>query len=204
MQKKLSALLTMLAVFLVPAVASAHVIVTPSQAGIGQELVFNISSPNEQQTPIIKVTLDIPNGVSDVVPTVENGWTITTTTSGSGSNAEISSITWEGGQIPVGERTDFGFGAQVPAKATNLDWKAYQTYANGTVVHWDQTPAGSDDANGNAGPYSITKVINDLTPTASSSNTAKANTTLPTVVAIAALVVAFAALLKPTSPTAKK
>jgi uncharacterized protein YcnI len=187
-----SAIFTVLAL-LVPALASAHVIVTPAQAGIGQELVFNVSSPNEQETPIVKVTLNIPNGVSEVVPTEKDGLTISTTTSGSGSNVEISSITWSGSQIPVGQREDFGFGAQVPGHTTTLDWKAYQTYANGTIVHWDQQPNGkSDDATGDAGPFSVTKVVNDLTAapaTSSSSNT------LPLAVACLALVVSVAAIL---------
>jgi uncharacterized protein YcnI len=190
-----SAALTTLAL-LVPALASAHVIVTPSQAGIGQELVFNVSSPNERQTPIIKVTLDIPQGVSDVVPTEKDGWTIATATTGSGTNAEISSITWSGGQIPVGQRTDFGFGAQVPATATSLDWKAYQTYADGTVVHWDQTPAGSDDATGNASPFSVTKVVNDLNTPAKATGSSN---TWPLIIACLALVVSVAAWLRKAS-----
>jgi uncharacterized protein YcnI len=178
-----SALFTILAL-LVPALASAHVIVTPSQAGIGQELVFNVSSPNEQQTPIIQVTLDIPSGISDVVPTQKDGWAINTT---------ASSITWSGGQIPVGQRADFSFGAQVPGQPVTLDWKAYQTYADGTVVHWDQQPNGkSDDASGNAGPFSVTKVVNDLTPTTSSSSN-----TLPLAIACLALVISVAAILRP-------
>ena len=35
-----------------PAIASAHVIVTPNQAGVAAELTFNISVPNEQQTAV--------------------------------------------------------------------------------------------------------------------------------------------------------
>jgi uncharacterized protein YcnI len=189
---------------LVPALASAHVIVTPSTADVGQELVFNISSPNEQQTPIVKLTLDIPNGVSDVVPTEKDGWTISTTTSGSGDTAEISSITWSAGQIPVGQREDFGFGAQLPGNATTLDWKAYQTYADGTVVHWDQKPAGSDDSTGDAGPYSETKVIDDLTATPASTTTASSssNNGLTLFLAVVAIVVSVGSLLR--SSTVKK
>jgi uncharacterized protein YcnI len=201
--RNLSAVCTGLALLL-PALASAHVIVTPSQAGIGTEQLFNVSSPNEQQTPIVKVTLNIPNGVTAVVPTEKEGWTINTTTSGNGSAAMISSITWGGSQIPVGERTDFGFAAQVPATATNLDWKAYQTYANGTVVHWDQIPAGSDDAAGNAGPFSVTKVVNDLTPATTRATTSKNSNTPTLIVALLALVISVAAVLRPTSSRKRK
>ena len=191
MIKKLSGFITMFIglALLAPALASAHVIVTPSQAGVGQELVFNVSSPNERQTPITQVTLNIPRGVSDVVPTEKDGWTINTATSAS----EISSITWSAGQIPVGQRTDFSFSAQVPGQATNLDWKAYQTYADGTIVHWDQTPKGSDDATGTAGPFSVTKVVNDL---ASPKTTTQNNDTLPLIISVLALFIAVAAFLR--------
>jgi predicted lysophospholipase L1 biosynthesis ABC-type transport system permease subunit len=45
--------------------------------------------------------------------------------------------------------------------ASDLEWKAYQTYADGTVVSWDQkeeahTDTDSDDAA--SGPLSVTKV----------------------------------------------
>ena len=143
--------------------AFAHVIVTPGQVGVGQELTFNVSVPNERTTPVTSVKLDIPDGVTSVVPTEKPGWTITTQQ----SNNTITAITWTG-SMPVGLRDDFSFSAQVPANPTELDWKAYQTYGDGTVVHWDQQPAGSDDSTGDAGPYSVTQVVDDIgTPTAS-------------------------------------
>lgn len=197
MYKKLSALLLLLAVFLAPAVASAHVIVTPGQTGIGEELTFNISVPNEQQTPVVDLKLDIPSGVMNVVPTATPGWTITTSDNGNTQNPVITAITWSRGSIAVGQREDFTFSAQVPATATELDWKAYQTYADGTVVHWDQKPAGSDDSTGNAGPYSITKVVNDLTatPATTTSNVSKSTVYGSYALAAVALVVAVSDLL---------
>ncbi len=50
----------------------------------------------------------------------------------------MSAVTWSG-TIPVGQREDFSFGAQVPGTAMQLDWKAYQTYTDGTVVHWTKS-----------------------------------------------------------------
>jgi uncharacterized protein YcnI len=185
-------------IMLVPAIASAHVIVTPNTAGVGEELVFNVSCPNEQQTPIVKLTLDMPKGVSEVVPTEKDGWMITTTSNGSTSDPEVTSITWTGttSTIPVGQREDFGFGAQVPGSATTLDWKAYQTYADGTIVHWDQTPNGkSDDSVGDAGPYSVTKVTDDLTATPAVTTKSSSNT-LPLVISVIALLVGVYGLLR--------
>lgn len=169
----------------VPAVALAHVVVTPAQAGVAEELVFNVSVPNERQSDVTSIRLTLPKGVSDVAPTALAGWTISTSKSG----AEVGSITWNG-DIPVGQRQDFSFSAQMPAAAASLDWKAYQTYADGTVVHWDQKPNGSDDASGNAGPYSVTNVVNDLATTSTAGNSPR--TTLALTLSIVAI--AFSAL----------
>jgi len=189
MKKILASTLTgVVAVIALPAVAFAHVIVTPKQAGVGEELVFNVSVPNERNAPVSSVKLDIPKGVDDVTPTIIPGFTITTT----GGTGNVHSITWAG-SIPVGQREDFSFGAQVPATATQLDWKAYQTYTDGTVVHWDQKPAGSDDATGNSGPYSVTKVVNDLNSDASTA-TNSSKGTLALSLSVAALVLSIASL----------
>jgi uncharacterized protein YcnI len=157
MKKHIVSLLAGGLIIALPAVASAHVIVTPGQVGVGEEPIFSISVPNERSSDVTSVRLAIPDGVQDVTPTVTPGWAITTEKKGD----TITSVTWTG-DIPAGQRIDLSFGAQAPGKATQLDWKAYQSYADGTVVHWDQKPAGSDDADGDAGPYSVTKVVDDL------------------------------------------
>jgi uncharacterized protein YcnI len=200
-QKSIVTMTTSLAVIIfVPSVAFAHVIITPGQAGVGEEILFNVSVPNEQQTPMTSLRVTVPSGVKEVVPTVKADWIITTTSS-SVKNPEVTSITWDGGSIPVGQREDFSFSAQAPAATTDLDWKAYQTYADGTVVHWDQKPAGSDDSAGNAGPYSVTHVNNDLAMPAAAppvpSSGSNANTAL--VISLVALVISvstFAAVRK--------
>jgi uncharacterized protein YcnI len=192
--KKILIAFLMFLIMAIPGVASAHVIVTPNQADVGQELTFNVSVPNERNTPVVSIELDLPSGVAEVVPTEKDGWTIRTTTDGSISDPELSSITWTAGNIPVGEREDFSFSAQVPGSATTLDWKAYQTYGDGTVVHWDQTPNGkSDDSVGNSGPYSVTHVVNDLsnTATTSTSNGSTSMATLALVIALSALLVSI-------------
>jgi uncharacterized protein YcnI len=198
MTKKLltGTITSLVAVVLMPAVAFAHVVVTPNKVGVGSELTFNISVPNEQQTPIVNVKLDIPDGVSEVIPTAKDGWTIDTTTNGDAKDPEVTAITWSAGTIPVGQRDDFSFSAQVPAKATSLDWKAYQTYADGTVVHWDQKPAGSDDSTGNAGPYSVTTVVNDLNASSTATTkTSSSNANIALVLSLVALVLGATALL---------
>jgi uncharacterized protein YcnI len=156
-----------------------------------------VGVPNEQQTPVVNVKLAIPDGATNVTPTIATGWTIDTTTNGAAKNPEITAIAWSGGSIPVGQREDFSFSAQVPAKATELDWKAYQTYADGTAVHWDQKPAGSDDSTGDAGPYSVTSVVNDLNTTpAAATKTSSSSANIALVLSLVALVLGATALLR--------
>lgn len=160
MRKRLvtSIFLSIAVISLIPGAAFAHVVVTPKTAGIGEYVTFTVSVPNEEQVPVTRLKLDIPEGVNDVTPTSKDDWTITTTKNGD----VVTEILWSNGQIPVGQRQEFSFSAQTPAKTDDLNWKAYQTYADGTVVHWDQAPTMNNDAT-NAGPYSVTKISDDVT-----------------------------------------
>jgi uncharacterized protein YcnI len=163
MKKQVASIVAGAVIMALPVIASAHVVVTPAQVGIGEESLFSISVPNERTVDVTSVSLTIPSGVTDVTPTVVPGWAITTEKSGD----TVTAVTWKG-EIPAGQRIDLEFQAQAPSKKATIDWKAYQTYADGTTVHWDQKPAGSDDADGDSGPYSVTKVIDDLDTPASS------------------------------------
>jgi len=162
-----------LAIF-APLTAFAHVVVTPATANVGDHVLFNVSVPNERESDVTMLKLNIPKGLDDVQPDVMAGWTITTEKSGD----TVSAITWTG-TIPVGQRADFAFKAQAPAQAGELDWKAYQTYGDGTVVSWDQKPvanAGDNDA-ATTGPYSITKVSDDLDQPAATADQADSSKT---------------------------
>jgi len=175
--------------------ASAHVIVTPSSVGVASFQTFSVSVPTEKDVPTVSLKLVMPDGLNEVVPTVKQGWQITTKKNGD----QITEIDWTGGSIPVGLRDDFTFNAQAPPNPTQLHWKAYQTYADGSVVSWDAKPNGSDDATGNQGPYSITEVVNDLTP----AKTAASNSNGPYILSTAALALAIVALVKSFSRPSK-
>ena len=191
-QLLLGSLISIAAISLIPGMAFAHVVVTPSQTAVGQGLIFSISVPNEEQVAVTNVKLEIPEGVTDVMPTTKEGWMITTTKSGS----EVTEVVWSEGAINSGERQDFSFSARVPAKVTDINWKAYQTYADGTVVHWDQKPTGSDDADGNAGPYSVTHVVNDLSDSTTTPAKDQAPISLLTIaVSIVAIILSISSLL---------
>lgn len=181
---------------LAPLTASAHVVVTPITAQTGERVNFNVSVPNERSVAVTSLKLSIPDGLSNVMPTVQAGFTISTAKNADGN---LTSITWLG-QIPVGQRADFGFKAIAPATSGDLNWKAYQTYADGVVVAWDQSNSTSttDSEDATSGPYSVTKVTasnvadDDLVNASSSSNLA----ILALVVSVAALLVGLLLLLR--------
>lgn len=143
------------------AVASAHVVVKPAEVVTAGFQTFTIGVPNEKAIPTTEVKLAIPEGLQYVSPTVKSGWSINVEKEGSGEDATVKSITWSGGEIGEGLRDDFTFSAKVPENATELQWKAYQTYADGTVVSWDQAESDNSHGGGNSGPFSVTKVVTE-------------------------------------------
>lgn len=190
-QLRNTTLIFVVAGLLIPGLAAAHVVVTPDQVGIGDTQIFTVSVPNEKTSAVTQVKLLLPSGLEEVAPIVKDGWTTTTTK----QHDEVTALTWSQGTVPVGFDDNFSFRAQVPSRTTTLTWKAYQTYADGTTVAWDQAPTGranDDDDGESTGPYSVTTVINDLTAPKPSSS----NNILSLAIAVVALIIALAALLR--------
>ncbi len=196
MLKRLSVLLA-LSLLLFPAMASAHVVVTPKSANIGERTTFNVSVPNEKDIDVTQVKLDIPSSLQGATPTVKPGWTIQVDKQGEGESAVVKSITWTGGIIPAGQRDDFTFRSQAPTKPTQINWKAYQTYADGTVASWDQPPSAKESEGDAAGPYSVTKIVNDLAakPAAAKDSSGESSDTLPLALSVIAVVISVGGVL---------
>lgn len=223
MNKKYIVAAAFAAALLVPsAFVSAHAVVKPNQAGIAAFQVFTLGVPSEKPIATTSVRLVLPDGLNFVTPNVKPGWKVEVKTQSTGKQVKDDDgnmideqkpveIDWTGGSIPAGQRDEFLFQAQVPSQATTLDWKVYQTYADGSVLSWDQDPKTPQpkDASGNSdfskvGPYSETMVVNDLTPTPSATGTADTNssskrdttTTLALALSIVAVVFSVLALRK--------
>ena len=176
----LGSFLTVFALLLSVSTVFAHVSVKPAQVGVGAFQTFTVGVPNEKGVAATKVRLVIPEGLEHVSPNVKSGWKVDMVHEESVSMAEdaaghdehvVKEIIWTG-NIPSGFREDFYFSAKVPADTTTVVWKAYQTYADGSVVSWELTPEMEQpkDEKGNPdyskfGPASTTKVVNDLTQT---------------------------------------
>jgi uncharacterized protein YcnI len=141
--------------FLVVTPVSAHVVVKPNEVKVSAYQTFTMGVPNEKDTPTVELRLVIPEGMRSVMPNVKPGWTITTVKQGD----RVTEITWTGGSVPVGQRDEFLFSAQAPADASIVEWKAYQKYADGTVVAWDQLSGTEGASEPNNGPASQTKVV---------------------------------------------
>ncbi|MEK7585580.1 MAG: YcnI family protein [Patescibacteria group bacterium] len=192
MSKKLLLLLLVVGgtILINPKSSSAHVVVRPNQVGVGSFQTFNIGVPSEKEFSTIGLRLELPAGLEHVTPTVKSGWQI---------EVSPTEIIWRGGRIPAHQRDDFSFSAKVPAEATALIWKAYQSYSNGSEVAWANDPKGEQtlDEEGQPdfskfGPYSETKIVDDLGGTAFDLKSPKT----ASILALIALVLALIALVK--------
>lgn len=161
--------MTLVVFFSMAPLAMAHVVVKPNEVKVAAFQTFTMGVPNEKEIPTTAIRLVIPDGIKHVSPNVKPGWTVAVKKTGDGEEATVTEITWTNGAIPAGQRDDFFFSAQVPAEAGAINWKAYQTYQDGTVVAWDQDPnapkpsmAPGDDDDHGMNPYSTTKIVNDL------------------------------------------
>jgi uncharacterized protein YcnI len=172
--------------------AFAHVVVRPSEVVTAGYQTFSAGVPNEKDVAMTELRIVMPSGLKSVSPSVKPGWTINTEKTGSGESTNITSITWTNGAIDSGLRDDFTFSAQVPEKTTSLEWKAYQTFADGSMVSWDKS---GDTESDTSGPFSVTKVVTKTESDEASeaaiqaANNAAASADSALYVAIAAIVV---------------
>lgn len=175
--------------------AFAHVVVTPNEALTGSYETFTTSVPNEKDIPVTGLRIVIPDSVDSVTPTVKPGWDIQTKKSGD----KVTEITWTGGTIPAELRDTFTFSAHLSDKTGDIQWKAYQTYQDGTVVSWDQKPVdehGHESEDESKGPYSVTTVSDESKDTVE--NQANDSSVVLYVIGIAALGLSLFALFRTT------
>ncbi len=155
-----------------PGSAFAHVVVSPSEALTGEYETFTTSVPNEKDIPVTGIRLVIPDTIELVTPTVKQGWEIQTKKNGE----KVTEISWTGGSIAPELRDEFTFSAHLSSSAGDINWKAYQTYQDGSVVAWDQQPSeeGHHRTEEGKGPYSTTTISegdeNTSAPQGDSSN----------------------------------
>ena len=122
--------------------ASAHVQATSTDAARGAFATVSFQVPNESTTnsATTAVTVDLTN-VSAVQTEAKPGWSAKVDRDAA-SNA-VRSVTWTAAPdagIPVDQFGVFRISAKLP-DADTVSFPTTQTYADGTVVKWDQGPA---------------------------------------------------------------
>ncbi|MDR6878486.1 YcnI family protein [Bacillus sp. 3255] len=136
---------------LLAGVASAHVTVYPKEATQGSYEKFTVRVPSEKDIPTVKVEVKFPLdavAISRFEP--KAGWKYELAKDSAG---KITGVTWTatGDGLASTEFGEFNLQGKVADTATQIVWKAYQTYKDGSVVEW----VGAD---GSDKPASVTTV----------------------------------------------
>lgn len=108
----------------------AHVVVTPRESTAGAEQTYTVRVPTEGAVSSTSVELDIPAGVHVMQVASGDGFTFDVKKDGN----RIVSITWTR-EIKPKEFALFTFTAHNPQSGA-LQWKAHQTFADGSMRHW--------------------------------------------------------------------
>ncbi|GBF06636.1 nuclear export factor GLE1 [Deinococcus aerius] len=120
-------------------VAAAHATVrtetglTESKASASE--TYRLGVPTEKDVDTTQVRLLVPAGLTITRFQAMPGFTRTVTLNSAGL---VTEVTWRGRIAPM-EYARFFFQARNPEGAGTLSWKVYQTYADGSVVAWDDT-----------------------------------------------------------------
>ncbi len=168
--RKTIVVLTLLGLVVVP-VAAAHVEPSPEKVPANSVSKITLSAEGEESVPAVKLTVQMPTGVTDVVAHPTPGWKQSV-------NGRI--VTWSGGKIPHGADGKFAFSAHMPnSPGRVLVFPALVTYQDGKVVHWigaesSDTPAPRvtlTAAPGQVNPQPITPTTTSTEGDGGSSNT---------------------------------
>jgi uncharacterized protein YcnI len=134
--------IVLLAAGLFPAAAQAHIQVTPSAVAPGDAAKFTVLVPGERDSETVKVELRMPKGLLPFSYADPAGWKRELVKAGDGS---VERVVWTG-SAPSDGFTEFSFLAGTPDKPGELEFKALQTYADGTVVRWIGAPDSDNPA----------------------------------------------------------
>jgi uncharacterized protein YcnI len=154
------ALIAVLALAL-PASASAHVTLQPTEAAAGDFTVLDVRVPNERDDAVTtKVDVQLPAGFVFASYQPVPGWSTQVkmeklakpiTSHGEEITEQVGQMTWaaESDQtgIQPGQFQDFPISVQIPGEAGDtLTFKALQTYDDGEVVRWIGAPESEHPA----------------------------------------------------------
>jgi uncharacterized protein YcnI len=135
-------LVSVSAVAFAPAVAGAHIQVIPSIVAPDDPVKFTVVVPGEQEDSTTTVDLKMPAGLLPFSYEETPGWTRKLVMA---ANGAVDRVVWSG-KLPKDGFVEFSFLAGTPEKPGTLDFKALQTYADGSVVRWIGAPKSDHPA----------------------------------------------------------
>jgi len=127
------------------ATAGAHVHVDSDHAVRGDDALVTFEVPNESEkgSPTTQIVISLPN-VSSASTDVMPGWTAKLDRDPNGAYRSATFTAAPNAGIPPGQFELFALSIQLP-DADSVTFPVVQTYADGTVVHWDQPPLPNGD-----------------------------------------------------------
>ena len=186
--------LAMGAVVLMAAPAWAHVTISPTEAPKGSDAVLAFTVPDESATASttkIEIFFPTDHPIAEALVEPIAGWTANVTTvhvakaiqTDAGSvNEAVKSVTWTGGHIVPGDFQQFKVSVGLPDDASSLEFKALQTYSDGTLVSWIEDPPAPGAAEpDHPAPILTLTAAGDETPATTPTGTGSASTTPATV-----------------------
>ena len=142
--------LEMLAVVLVlalPAVAYAHVSITPRASTHGATEKYTVRIPSEGKVATVAAEMDVPEGVIVEVLQSPMGWKHEVKR----ADDRIVSVIWHV-NVPPGEFIDVAFVARNPRQGARIIWGLRQRFADGTSENW------TVDQKGQTRPTAVTQL----------------------------------------------
>jgi uncharacterized protein YcnI len=122
--------------------AWAHVVVSPEEVVAGDYETLTVSVPTEKEVPTTEIWVEVPERflLSGVQPVP--GWEYAFEEDG----GLVTAVTFSGGEIRPREFQQFLVQAQAPEEPGEYQWKAIQTYDDGSVVEWTGAPESEEPA----------------------------------------------------------
>ena len=122
------------------ATAGAHVHVDSDHAVRGDDALVTFQVPNESEkgSPTTQIVISLPD-VSSASTDVMPGWTAKLDRDPNGTYRSATFTATPDAGIPPGQFELFSVSIQLP-DADSVTFPVVQTYADGTVVRWDQPP----------------------------------------------------------------
>lgn len=125
--------------------AGAHVHVDSDHAVRGDDALVTFQVPNESEkgSPTTQIVISLPD-VSSASTDVMPGWTAKLDRDPNGTYRSATFTATPDAGIPPGQFELFSLSIQLP-DADSATFPVVQTYADGTVVRWDQPPLPNGD-----------------------------------------------------------